>query len=49
VELLHLVAGAGFILVFSPHWRENIVAFGSIGIFLLLAKVCRKVFNQGSV
>ena len=42
-----LVAGKGFILVFSPHWQENAVALGAIGTFLLLVATVKKIVLRG--
>ena len=42
-----LVAGNGFILVFSSSATENAVALGSIGVFLLLAQLSKRIFLRG--
>ena len=34
-----LIAGQGFILVFSPHWQENALAVSAVTFFLLLCRV----------
>jgi len=42
-----LVAGHGFLLVFSPRWMENAVALGSIGVFLLLVFLSKRIMLRG--
>ena len=42
-----LVVGKNFALVFSPHWLENIVAVGGIGVFLLLVFLSKRIVLRG--
>ena len=42
-----LIAGHNFILVFSPRWRENAAAVGSIALFLLLTRILNMIVLRG--
>ena len=42
-----LVAGQGFLLVFSPRGMENAVALFSIGVFLLLVQLSKRIVLRG--
>ncbi len=42
-----LVAGQEFLLVFSPRGTENIVALLTIGIFLLLVQLSKRIVLRG--
>ena len=42
-----LIAGEGFILVFSPSWTENAIALCGIGGFLLLVLVVKRIMLRG--
>jgi hypothetical protein len=37
-----LVKGKGFVLIFSPVWRENFIALASCAAFLLLCRVMQR-------
>jgi hypothetical protein len=37
-----LVKGQGFVLVFSPAWREDLIAIGACATFLLLCFLLRR-------
>ncbi len=42
-----LIKGRGFVLVFAPTWRENLVALACCAAFLLLVAGCRAL-NRGT-
>lgn len=42
-----LVAGKGFILVFSPLWFENTIALAGIALFLLLVRLFNFILLRG--
>ena len=42
-----LVVGKDFILVFSPHRMENIIALGGIAVFLLLVFLSKRILLRG--
>jgi hypothetical protein len=42
-----LVVGKEFILVFSPHRMENIIALGGIAVFLLLVFLSKRILLRG--
>jgi hypothetical protein len=42
-----LVVGKDFILVFSPHRTENIIALGGIAVFLLLVFLSKRILLRG--
>ncbi len=40
-----LVKQAGYILIFPPSWRENLIGLGAIAAFLLLLALLRKFYR----
>jgi hypothetical protein len=42
-----LVKDAGYIVVFPPNWKENLIGCGAILLFLALVTVIRKSGSSG--